>query len=406
VSIELHYGQQRVLQCACRDDQVQAHLPLPRAAADFAAELARALKTPLDFPPLSKCVVPGDQVVLAVDRGVPRAAEVVAAVWEILEPQGIEPDSVTILQPASMGNGMQIDPRTALPAQVQSRMEWEIHDPSDESQQAYLATTAGGERIYLSRRLVEADFVLSIGEMSYDPVLGYRGTNSVFYPGLSSIDAYVRARGQGHSELGPDDERPFRQLIDEVAWLLGTQFTIQVVSAGRNDALAVISGAIDSVFRRGKELLAEHWRLQVDQRADVVVAAVESDAVGHGWDQIGAAVANARRLVANGGKIVLLSEIAAEPGDGIQLICDSLSPRDALQPLRAMSPSDLVPALQLADAIDWSDVYLLSGLRESLVEDLHMTPLTDEQQVDRLISDAETCIFVNGAQHAYGSVRS
>ncbi len=406
MSISLHYGQSGVYECDCDPTRIVARLALPEPSADFVADLKAAFENPLDFPPLSQCVVPGDHVVLAVDHHTPRAPEIVAAVWEILSTQGINPEDVMILQAASQGNGLFVDPRSQLPERIQAKVAWEFHDPDDPNQNAYLATTAAGERVYLARHLVDADFVLSIGQIAFDPVLGYRGTNSVFYPGLSSADAFSRARGQGHSELGPDDERPFRQLVDEIAWLLGTQISVQVIAAGQGDVLTVISGANESVLRRGAALLGDHWRLQVDERADVVVAAVGADAAGHGWEQIGAAVANARRLVARGGKIVILSELSAEPGDGMQLVCDSLNPRDAIQPLCEMSPPDLIPALQLADAADWADVYLLSRLRDSVVENLHMFPLDAERQVEAIIEAAETCIILDGAQHAYGNVRT
>ncbi|QDU46585.1 hypothetical protein Mal52_51060 [Symmachiella dynata] len=406
MSISLHYGQRRVYECDCDPSQLQAQLALPHPTADFDADLKTAFEQPLDFPPLSQCVVPGDKVVLAVDHHTPRAAEIVAGVCEILIACGIEPGDVTILQPASSGNGLLIDPRSRLADTIQAQVEWEIHDPADENQNAYVATTAGGQRIYLSRNLVEADFVLSIGQITFDPVMGYRGTNSVFYPGLSSADAFGRAQGQGHSELGPDEERPFRQLVDEVAWLLGTQVSVQVIAAGRGEVLTVLSGANESVLRRGISLLGDHWRLQVDERAEVVVAAVSADAGGHSWDQVGTAVANARRLVTRGGRIVILSELSAEPGDGMQLIRGSDEPRDAIQPLCDLSPPDLIPALQLADALGWAEVHLLSNVRDSIVLELHMQPLASESAVDAIVAEAASCIFLDGAQHAYGNVRS
>ncbi len=404
MSIRLKYGQRQLAEFGADPSRTVAHHPAPSAPADFAAELATALNCPVDFPPLAKCVVPGDKVVLAVDRGTPRSPEIVSAVWNILSEQGIEAADVTILQPASAGNGVHVDPRSALPEAVRAHMEWEIHDPADDRQRAYLATTAGGERIYLARELVEADFVLSIGRIAFDPVLGYRGTSSVFYPGLSSIDAWKRAQGEGHSELSPDDERPFRQLVDEVAWLLGTQFCVQVIAAGGDQVLSVLSGALDSVFRRGKQLLQESWRFDVPQRVELVIAAVESDSGGHGWEQVGAALANARRLVESRGTIVILSELAAEPGEGLELIRHSPDPGDVSRQLRELCPADLVPALQVSNTVDWADVYLLSRLPEDVVEDLHMIPLDDEQRIARLIEDANSFIFVEGAQHVYGSL--
>lgn len=383
---------------------VAAHLP-PAALPSPGEALLAALSQPLDYPPLSRAVVPGDQVVLALDRHTPAATQMLPVVWQILERQGVEADNVVVLQPADWQGAPLTDPRIELPAQVQSRVQWKIHDATDESQQAYLATTASGERVYLARDLVEADFIVSIGQIMYDPVLGYRGTNSVFYPGLSSSRAVARAHGQGHHELGPDDERGLRQMIDEVAWLLGSQFTIQVVAAEGTGIAAALAGLDQSVFHRGKALLAEHWRLRLPQRPEIVVAAVDRDAAGHGWPQIGAALATARNLVAKGGTIIVLSELdATEVDNGMALIRDARTSRDALQALRREAPPDLIAASEVASAADWAHVYLLSKMEGDLVEDLFMTPLETEREAQRLLSISGNCALLGGAQHIYGLI--
>ena len=49
---------------------------------------------------------------------------------------------------------------------------------------------------------------------------------------------------------------------------------------------------------------------------------VDRDTAGHGWNQIGAALATARNLVKKGGKIVVLSQLDAELGEGMTLVRD------------------------------------------------------------------------------------
>jgi nickel-dependent lactate racemase len=256
----------------------------------------------------------------------------------------------------------------------------------------------------MARDLIDADVVLSVGMIAYDPVLGYRGTNSVFYPGLSNTDAVARSRGEGHSELGPDDERPLRQSIDEIAWLLGTQFSIQVLPSAGGGASDVIAGAYDCVFRKGKQLLADAWRVSLPERADLVLAAVDADSAGHGWDQIGAALATARNLVAKGGKIVILSELDQEPEIGMEIIRRSQSARAALQPIRKQAPVDMIPATQFATAADWARVYLMSKLPGGMVDELFMVPLENDRELGKLLANDDSCVILESAQHTYGEV--
>ncbi|MCH7988081.1 MAG: DUF2088 domain-containing protein [Planctomycetes bacterium] len=404
--MNLNYGENGCFTCERVASKIVETHSAPGPNPDFSTELKEALKAPLDFPPLEQLVVPDDHVTLALDRDTPEAATLLAAVWKLLAKRDVHPENVLILQPPNTTGANYVDPRGKLPKSVQNRIRWKIHDPSAKNACRYLSTISSGERIYLARDVINADIVVSIGRIAFDPILGFRGTNSVFFPGLSSEDAAHRARGQGHRELRPDDDRPIRQVIDEIGWLLGTQFSIQVTPSSDGGVSHVLAGAMDSVYRHGKQLLTDDWMVQLEFRADIVVAAVETDAGGHGWEQIGAAVAAARNLVAKDGKIVILSELQAELGEGLDLVRHSETPGDAIGPLRKMSPSDLTAATQLAAAADWADVYLLSKLESDLVEELFAIPLESECEVSRLLENTGQCAFLASAQHTFGLVES
>ena len=58
----------------------------------------RALAQPLEFPPLAQAAVPGDKVVLALDRGVPQAATIVARTIAALLSAGVTPQSITLVR--------------------------------------------------------------------------------------------------------------------------------------------------------------------------------------------------------------------------------------------------------------------------------------------------------------------
>lgn len=402
-TIHLRYGHGAALDLEIDKSRVRGVYPGPPAIDDLPAALRSALDAPLDFPPLEQAVIPDDRVVLVLDRDVPEAAAILAEVWRRLAARGVDPERVTILQPADQAAEAAADPRSALPPSVREQIGWQVHEaiPEEEGGFHYLATTAAGERIYLSGGLLDADVVVSIGKLGFDPLLGYRGTNSVFYPGLSTAEAVKRAHGQGHSELGPDDERPLRQVVDEVGWLLGTQFTIQVVPAATGGVGDVLAGSAESVYRKGRELLAERWSVHLPERVETAVVAVDEDAGGHGWQQVAAALAVARRLVTREGRIVVLSQLAQAPGEGIEQLRRAEAPRDAFRPLRQTAPPDLLAATQFAQAVDWARVYLLSRLDSDLVEELFCVPVESEAAVSRLLAaDDDTCVFIGSAQHA------
>ena len=351
-SVDLHYGDGLTFDWTYDPDRMLSVFRAP-PPSDHPADLIRqALRNPLELPPLDQFFVPGDKVTLALDRRTPQADLVVKELVGTLLSCGVEPATMTVLQPAVLEAEPVIDPRRLLPPDVQRDMRHVIHDPTDQKAQGYLASTSRGMRVYLARDLLDADVVLSVGWIGYDQQLGFRGTGSVFYPGLSSVEAFTKTQGQGHAELGPEDERPLRQEIDEIAWLLGNLFTLQVMPSRSGGVAQAWAGAGDAVLKKGRQYLHDHWRVAADRRADLVVVAIEQDAAGHGWSQLGAALATARNLVCRGGKIVVLSELSAPLGRGLEMVrsCDNL--RTVLQQLNQAHPLDLLPATQLARAAD------------------------------------------------------
>jgi len=405
ISLSLPYGADKTFALEIEGDRILAMHPTPDPVEDLDDEIFDALETPLDFPALEQSVVPGDKIGIALDRGTPHAASVIAAVWDILQEREINAEDISIVQPAALVSSPMPDPRAELPDDVRDKVTWQVHDPTDEKARGYLASTSSGDRIYLARLITESDFVLPIGFLGFDSLLGFRGTNSVFYPGLSSAEAVGKCHGQGHGELGPENDRPLRQLVDEISWLLGVQFTIQLVPAANGQIAHVLAGAVETVLREGCSLLRDDWWLRLHERADIIVVSIDNDGMYNDWSRLGAALSTARNLVAADGKIIVLSDLKPEINDALRIIQASDSPRDALKPLRTEAPADLISATQIVNAADWANVYWLSQLDGTFVEDLYMTPLASEDEAARLLGDVEeTIVTIAAAQHAYGNI--
>lgn len=404
--VALEYGRSGRVSFGIPADRLLVE-PQPPAMLDDVLTAAReALASPLDFPPASELVIPGDRIALALAPATPAAAELVLAVWEQFAPRGISPGDVTIIEGVADGQRPARDPRILLPEDVRDRVNLVMHDPLEEGACGYLGNTTGGEKVYLSRVATEADVVVPLGCMTHDPILGYGGTGGSLYPLLSTAQAQQKFRGQGHLELEPDDERPLRQLADEVAWMLGTQFAVQVVPAGRSGVAAVLAGLTESVFRRGRELLAAGWQLQLSQRPEVLVLAIDGTAEGTVWEDIGAALSTARRIVARDGKVLLLTELAVAPGDGVRMLQQAEQPSDVIRALGEQQPNDVVAATQIAAALDWASVYLQSELAGELVEDLFMVPVDGAGEAARLVEGCESCVLLPAAEKWFARTRS
>ena len=200
-AISLTFGRRGACQIQIPADNLKCQFHAPTPVKSISEDLAHGLESPLNYPCLRQAVVPGDQIVLVVDRQTPQAESLILGVWTKLEASGVSAEDVTILVPAAITPSGNPDLRRLLPAEVREKVALKTHDPTDEKSLGYLATTTGGERIYLNQDLLNADLPILIGGVGFDPVLGFRGGGSAIYPGLSSVDA-IRKSNRAASEAG------------------------------------------------------------------------------------------------------------------------------------------------------------------------------------------------------------
>jgi hypothetical protein len=354
-------------------------------AAD--AALLKAVEAPRGFPPLRQTVVPGDVVAIALDAGLQQSARLIGVLSDVLNQSGVDHDSIRIVSPSEPAEGV------------------EVHDPSNRERLAYLATTAGGRRVYFNRTLADADVVLPIGTLRYDPLVGRHGPWSLLFPGLSdqeTAQSYRRTWREDHQ----DQELPALHIDEavEACWLLGTQLQIGVVPGVRGPVEFVV-GLMETVRDQGAEAVDRLWNLQPEARAELVVAGIGRPGSAPTIDDMAAGLETASRLVQHGGKIMALCPTREAIGPAMQRL---IAAGDAITSPGVLSgheaDRDSVAARRLAKVLGWADVYLLSGLDGGIVEDLSMVPVDRVEDVRRLAGRAATCTFVSQAELTRGFV--
>ena len=373
------------------------------SANEISDVLSTALKNPLGLPVLPECVVPGDRVVIVVDPETPNVVDVVTQVWtQFVELNTDEPD-VTLLLPASSGGVGSQSIIDDLPVHVRSQLATHIHDPTDENQRRYLASSAGGERLYLSHYLTDADLIISVGTIAFDGVLGYRGTSSAIYPAFSDVEAIRSAKWDCDSVLVPEDKRPLRDLVDEIGWLLATQFTVQIIPDPAGGIDCVFCGATDETMTAGKRHLNERYRLTLNEEIHLAVVSIPGNS-DFGWRQFGAALATAARIVGDDGRIAVVADLPANIGPGLEMLRRSNSPEDLLQSLSEDPSEDAVEVTQLIHALRTSQVFLFSNLDASFVEDLGILPISTEAELQHAIDSSDSVTVVPCANYVWAQV--
>src|SRR5262245_43482964 len=226
-----------------RSDQI-LNLPRLTPTASPADQIRTALEHPHGFEPLRRALTPDDHVAVVVDDKLPHLAELLTGLLEHLVSAHVKPEAVTlVLPPGSRRQGF-VD---ELPDEY-ADVRIGTHDPADPKRHAYLATTKGGRRVYLNRALLEAD---------YSVYLVPAGSKLPF-PALSNEETRADPSADADAE--------------EVTWLVGTPFYVEVIEGAGDDVHAVVGGLSDS-RSAAEKLRAERWRAAGVPRVDLVVAA-------------------------------------------------------------------------------------------------------------------------------------
>jgi nickel-dependent lactate racemase len=372
--------------------------PVAPPLADPAEAVRAALENPLGFPALRRALTPDDHVAIVLDEHLPRLAELLTPLLEHVVGAHVLPEAITLLCPSASRQDWLDD----LPDAFQDA-RLEVHDPRDRKRLSYLATTRQGRRLYLNRTAVDADQLIVLTGRRYDPQLGYAGAAGALYPALSDEATRQELAGELSLAVPGGEPWPVQQEAMEVAWLLGAPFLVQVIE-GSGDAIThVVAGMMDT-SAVGQQLLDASWRETVARPADTVIAGVSGDPTHHDFADLARALTCAARVVRPKGRIILLSDARPDLGAGAELLRQASDPDQALTQLRRVKPPDMTAAFAWASAAQHADIFLLSGLADEVAEELFAVPLEHPGQVQQLLRDEGSCLFLNDAHKALAVV--
>jgi len=389
------------LTATVRRDSVKLLNLSEESSHSVADQCRHALLSPLGLPELARCVVPGDCVAIVIDPEIPGAIELLNIVCEQFQSVTDDGLSLSLLLPPDSVNAVSSHFVEQLPLHLQQQLTIHVHDPGETAQLSYLASSAAGERVYLNRRIADADLIVTIGMVCFDSLLGYRGTTSGIFPAFSDAETILQARTQGHPELTPEQPRPYRQLIDEIGWLLGTQFSVQIVPGPGENPLAVLAGLPEDVLTAGKVLVDQTWRLKPRKQVDALVLSVPCCNSASGWKQFGNAIELAAKIVEQDGRIIAVADLSVPEGPGATMLRRCSDPEELLKPLRREPCVDSVEITQLIDTLRHARLYLYSTIPTDIVEDLGMIAIESELEIQRLTAQAQSCAALPNANYAW-----
>jgi len=396
---ELKYGCHSTLTLDLPSDVLIADCRAPGGmpVEELTQRVNAVLDAPLGFPPLAQATIPGDRVALVVDDGVPQSNHIVAPIIEYLVSR-TDPSAIVVLNSELDEGAGEADLRRQLSSAASDRVGIVRHDPRDRKGWAYVAANHDADPIYLNRAIVDADLVMPVSCIRPDASADYWGVSGAVFPRYADEAAQKRFRDPNDVPgLLQQDAR--NDEVNEVAWLLGIQFALQVLPAAEGNVLDVVAGQVDEVTKHCRAIRDSVAVCQVPRRASLVIATIDGGPSQQTWVNLARVLEAASGVVTADGAVAICSDLAVPPGPAMRCLAEADSGEEALRTIRRQRAPDAMPAAWLLHVLQDHPVFLLSQLDESTVEELGMAYMSDAEDLMRLVHQFNDCITLRGAQH-------
>ena len=364
-------------------------------------KVAEVLGDPIGYPPLSRAIVPGDQVAIATDESTPCLREVIAGVVGYLVANGVPIDLITIVTGCRQVQE-QLDEVFTQLGHDSPRVV--IHDPADQNSLCFVGMTKDGNALLINRTLYEADVILPVGCARLAEVPGHAGLYDSIYPRFGDAETVTRWRSPAGFES--TSHSSWQRRADEAGWLLGVPLVLKVVPGPNGDVMKLLAGDSRTIARQANELCHSLWARSVPSPASLVVATISGSDIHHSWENVARATRAAKPVLVEGGALAIsCARLSTEPKSIRQLA--TMDDFATLQSrLRDDAANDTWSAWELLQALDRGPVYLMSDLNDEIVEDLGIAPVGNIVEFARLASRHESCIVLPDAHHVVAAVSS
>ncbi|MEO2021374.1 MAG: lactate racemase domain-containing protein [Pirellulaceae bacterium] len=400
MSCQIPYGNNQTLDIEIPADSILADFSsVPGEPLDDpSAAVSAALSNPVDLPPLTQMIIPGDRIAIALDHEIPQPEAVLAGIIHaLIEPGTIEAEDITVVcsEPSLLCSTL----LSQLPENVREVIKTEVHDPANSQDMAFLATSEDGRPLHINRTLFDADLVLPVSLLRIPGSLDYLGPHGCLFPAFA--DGTTRERFQAPSSTTSPVHRKRRlEEVDEAGWLLGVQLMLQLVPGDRQTILHTVAATAAGIRAEGERLAKAAWYHEVPGKAQLVVATIEGSHQQQNWVNFARALHVASQVVEDQGVIVLCTDLQCGPGPALQRLTSQADARNLVRELNRDRSVDAVSAALLVEARQRNHIYLLSGLAADAVEDLGLGYISSNEEISHLIQQFESCILLANAHHA------
>jgi nickel-dependent lactate racemase len=192
---------------------------------NVASSLRQGLLNPLGFSSLKDVLFPEDKILLVPDDSAIARPEILKELITVFLENGIEAQDISVLLTS-------VDNQTrgkSIAFTLPDRIEIKVFNPSMNGSLALLGIDESGLPVALCRHLVDADMVITVGELKQKSSGSYFGIHSAVFPRFANTESQQR-----FASVKGAERKKLQKETDNAANLLGIVFTIQFSVEGKS----------------------------------------------------------------------------------------------------------------------------------------------------------------------------
>lgn len=332
-----------------------------------------ALENPIGAKRLEDIIFPYSRIAIVTDdatRSTP-IREIMDVLLPKLKHLGVKVKNITI----TVGNGLHKEPSdeekaSILGKEIINKMSVGSNNARDESCFTYCGTTSSGTPLFINRRVIEADLIITLGMIKTHSFAGFTGGAKSILPGVSSKETILKNHKFEFIEypkgiLGDADMSYARKDMEEAAGRLPV-FMLNVVLNKEKRVLGAFAGDVVKAHRKGVEFFQSFAQVTVKELADVVVVEggfPASENLYFALSGISGVLSTKRPIVKKGGTVIVMSHCREGIGEKIieDLFLKYKSAERVIQHLKSNPPVEAQWAAQhLASYLSMVDVSLVT----------------------------------------------
>ena len=370
--------------------------------------ITNSLRSPIESPALRDCVNKDDKVVVIVTdntRPCPddRLLPPILAELEEKLPRG----NITII--VALGLHPPLDKQELIKKLGRDIVENYNVLNHDVNQTVNIGTTSRGTPVDINTKVVEADFRISTGFIEPHFFAGFSGGRKSIAPGVFS----VRSAYKNHSykmiehpctRAGVLKGNPLHEDLVEQAKMAKLNFIVNVLLNKHREITHVVAGDPIKAHERGCEIEMDIAGVKVDHKVDIAITTNSGAPLDMDFYQSCKGIDVAAQITRDGGIIIAASSCCAGvgPEEFRTLHASVRSPKEVLQKVKREEPIGVQWENQILARIQLKhDIYLLSGMADSVAKDMMITPIRSieeglEKAFKVLGDDAEIAVIPEG----------